>query len=102
MLYEKFVAHIDLEDRILAPAVRQIIGWGPTLHESMVEEHVRQREHLQSDITDLKAGVIPQDDPAASVEAFVGTLMRDMDAEERHLLRTDLLDDSPLRDGECG
>jgi hemerythrin-like domain-containing protein len=102
MLYEKFITHIELEDRILAPAVRQIIGWGPALHADMVQEHRRQREHLRSDITALKASSIPKEDLAASVDGFVAALMQDMEEEERRLLRTDLLDDSPLCDGESG
>jgi hemerythrin-like domain-containing protein len=103
MLYQKLIAHIDLEDRILAPVVRDIIGWGPSLHADMVEEHAHQREHLESDIADLKTGSIPDEHLAASVDGFVESLMRDMDAEEnRLLLRSDLLLDSPLSDGEAG
>lgn len=103
MLYQKLIAHLDLEDRILAPVVRDIIGWGPSLHAEMVREHAFQREHLESDIADLKAGSISAEHLAASVDIFVESLMRDMDAEERQiLLRSDLLVDSPLSDGEDG
>ena len=103
MLYQKLIAHIDLEDRILAPVVRDIIGWGPSLHAEMVREHAYQREHLESDIADLKTGSISDEHLAESVDIFVEALMRDMDAEERRiLLRRDLLRDSPLSDGEAG
>jgi hemerythrin-like domain-containing protein len=103
MLYEKLIAHIDLEDRILVPVVHDIIGWGPALHADMVREHAYQREHLESDIADLKTGSISDEDLAASVDSFVENLMRDMDAEERRiLLRRDLLVDSPFCDGEAG
>jgi hemerythrin-like domain-containing protein len=103
MLYEKLVAHVDLEDRILAPVVRDIIGWGPSLHIDMIQEHARQREHLQSDIAGLRIGSIPEEQLAESINGFVESLMRDMDAEEgRLLLRSDLLTDALLSDGEAG
>ena len=103
MLYEKLVAHIELEDRILAPVVRDIIGWGPSLHDDMVREHARQREQLQSDIADLRIGCICEERLAKSIDGFVESLMRDMEAEERRvLLRPDLLTESTLSDGEAG
>src|SRR5690242_15526749 len=61
MLYEKLVAHIELEDRILAPVVRDIIGWGPSLHAEMMQEHALQREQLHSDIAGLKTGSIAEE-----------------------------------------
>jgi hemerythrin-like domain-containing protein len=103
MLYEKLVAHIELEDRILAPIVRHISGWGPSLHTDMMREHVRQREQLQSDIADLKMGCICEERLADRIDGFVESLMRDMESEEKQLLlRPDLLADSPLSDGEAG
>jgi hypothetical protein len=103
MLYEKLVAHIELEDRILAPVVREIVGWGPSLHTDMMREHARQREQLQSDIYDLRIGCICEERLAKSIDGFVEALMRDMEAEERRLLlRPDLLAQSPLSDGEGG
>ena len=103
MLYEKLVAHIELEDRILAPVVRDIIGWGPSLHTDMMREHARQREQLQSDISDLRIGCICEERLAKTIDGFVESLMRDMEAEERGLLlRPDLLAESPLSDGEAG
>jgi hemerythrin-like domain-containing protein len=103
MLYEKLVAHIELEDRILAPVVRDIVGWGPSLHTDMMREHARQLEQLQSDISDLRSGNICEERLAKRIEAFVESLIRDMEAEERRLLlRPDLLADSSLSDGEAG
>jgi hypothetical protein len=103
MLYEKLVAHIELEDRILAPVVRDIVGWGPSLHTDMMQEHARQREQLQSDISDLRTGCICEERLAKRVDGFVESLMRDMEAEERRLLlRQDLLAESSLSDGEAG
>jgi hemerythrin-like domain-containing protein len=103
MLYEKLVAHIELEDRILAPIVRDLIGWGPSLHTEMMREHARQREQLQRDISDLRIGCICEERLAKSIDGFVDALMRDMEAEERRLLlRPDLLTESPLSDGEGG
>jgi hypothetical protein len=103
MLYEKLVAHIELENRLLAPVVRDIIGWGPSLHADMMREHARQRERLESDIADLKTGCICGERLATNIDGFVDSLMQDMEAEERHLLlRPDLLAASPLSDGEAG
>jgi hypothetical protein len=103
MLYEKLVAHIELEDRILAPHVRDISGWGAALYDEMAEEHARQRTQLKSDIADLKAGCICAERLASRIDDFVVSLMREMEAEERRLLlRPDLLADSPLSDGEAG
>ena len=103
MLYEKLVAHIELEDRILAPVVRDISGWGPSLHAEMMQEHAHQRARLKSDIADLRMGCICEQRLASSIDSFVECLMRDMEAEERRLLlRSDLLADSPLGDGEAG
>jgi iron-sulfur cluster repair protein YtfE (RIC family) len=103
MLYEKLVAHIELEDRILAPVVRDISGWGHSLHADMMREHARQREQLQSDIADLRIGCICEERLARSIDGFVESLMRDMEAEERRLLlRPDLRADLPLSDVEPG
>lgn len=103
MLYEKLVAHIDLEDRILAPVVRNISGWGTSLHTEMMVEHAHQRAQLQGSIAGLRTGAIPEERLAESIHGFVESLMREMDAEERRLLlRSDLLADFPLSDGEDG
>ena len=103
MLYEKLVAHLDLEDRILAPVVLGISGWGPSLHAEMMLEHACQRAHLQGSIAGLRTGTISEERLAESIHVFVQSLMREMDAEERRLLlRSDLLADFPLSDGEDG
>jgi hypothetical protein len=103
MLYEKLIEHIELEDHILAPVVRDISGWGSSLHAEMMQEHARQRAQLKSDIADLKMGCICEERLAHRIDGFVESLIRDMESEERRLLsRADLLSDFPLGDGEAG
>ena len=74
MLYEKLVAHIELEDRILAPVVRDISGWGPSLHADMMQEHARQQAQLKSDIADLRAGCICEERLAQSIRRLCRVL----------------------------
>jgi len=45
-LFQAFEAHMDFEERILATALSDVIGWGSVLRSQVVEGHERQRATL--------------------------------------------------------
>jgi hypothetical protein len=90
-LQARLLAHLDLEDRILAPALRDADAWGPQRAEALAREHAGQRAELARLLDVLS-------DPAHDAERLAGELLalfewllRDMEHEERAVLSPDLL-----------
>lgn len=92
-LEERLRAHFELEERILAPALREADPWGPERVERLDEDHVRQRAMLDG----LRgAAVHPQRsvlELALLAWGFARLLREDMEEEERLLLSEQLLRD---------
>jgi hypothetical protein len=89
-LYEAFQTHVDFEQRILATALRDIIGWGAVVHAEMEEGYERQRATLASAMSALEPGGLSRDRLVESVRAFADALLIDLKTEERCLLHADL------------
>ena len=89
-LYAAFGEHMDFEERMLATALRDVIGWGSVLQAQMEEGREKQRAILASAMSALE----PQDvSPAVlveSVRAIADTLLHDLQSEESCLLNADL------------
>jgi hypothetical protein len=83
--------HLALEDRILAPVLREIDGWGPVRADGMLAEHARQREELG--ILTRLARTGSAEEVARATQQLIAALRDDMDAEEQGLLSSELLHD---------
>jgi hypothetical protein len=93
-LRRRFDAHLEFEERELAPVLAIVDHWGPERLRAMHEEHARQR----ADLAGLLAGLF--DGTAAGwqaehlrriVRSLVTELIRDMDDEESGCLDAKLL-----------
>jgi hypothetical protein len=84
-------AHIDAEEGLALPLLRDIDAWGPVRAQNMMEEHEAQRAAVavlrqleeRGDCAELARGL----------RALVQTLLCDMRREESELLGKDLLRD---------
>jgi len=89
-LRERLFDHIDLEDAILAPALREADAWGPVREEQLLKHHREQREQLR-DLERLEA--LHPDELREKLQWLVDDLRDDMKHEENALLDPDLLRD---------
>ncbi|MDX1649005.1 MAG: hemerythrin domain-containing protein [Myxococcota bacterium] len=93
-----FLSHLELEERVLAPALRRAGGVGPERAARLQAEHGAQREALARFADGLAASGVPVATLADAVDAFVADVRRDMHAEEALELDPDLLRDDPDED----
>lgn len=83
-------AHLALEERLLATALGDIIGWGPALRSQIEEDHQRQRADLALAMSALEPHGPASDRIVERVRALADTLLVDLESEERYLLTADL------------
>ena len=89
-LYQAFEAHMDFEERILAAALSDVIGWGSVLRSQVVEGHERQRATLASAKSALDTASLPPARVVESVRAVADELLLDLNSEERCLMTAEL------------
>lgn len=94
-LYETLRDHIDLEDAILAPALREADAWGDLRADKLVAHHREQREELMALGNDIPSGVNPRDF-GERLRAFILDVREDMKHEEKALLDENLLRDDVI------
>lgn len=90
------VAHFALEERVLAPALEALDGWGKLRADRMRTDHREQDFLMQSYLAALESestGTAPL--LVAIVQQLIDHLRQDMDSEEQTLLHPDLLADMP-------
>jgi hemerythrin-like domain-containing protein len=85
-LYDRFSAHLELEDRILAPALREAGRQGERHAEHLAHEHREQRELLRYLLGRLTAQPRPTLLVARELSSFAEYLRLDMRHEEETLL----------------
>lgn len=90
LLCRRLFAHIDLEDAILAPALRAADAWGPERAAQLLEHHREQRAELAA--LARVAGLEPAM-RGARLQRLVGYIRDDMRHEEAGLLDANLLRD---------
>lgn len=104
-LFDEFVAHLDLEDRILEPALRELDGWGPVRADNLLEHHREQREQIR-ELAQHESDAVAEANGAQIAELalqFVQNVHDDMDEEERDVVNRKLLHDDPTAtDVEAG
>ncbi len=86
-LYERLAQHLDLEDRILAPALRAVNPSGRQA-DRLAHEHREQRELLAYLLGRLEKTSMPTTLVARELRNFVGYVRFDMVHEENVLLPT--------------
>jgi len=91
---------VDFEERILATALRDVIGWGSVLQSQMEEGHEHQRATLASAMSALEPERLSRARVVESVRIFADSLLLDLKSEERCLLQADL--DAITVDGAGG
>ncbi len=96
-------AHLELENRVLVPAIREVPAFGPNRAELVLREHAEQTRLVNSVLTMLDDRHHPPAALAAEVQRLVENLRRDMDNEEEALLNEFLLRDEMIPvDAEAG
>jgi hypothetical protein len=93
-------AHIDFEERVVAMALADVIGWGGVLLAQLEEEHARQRASLESTLSVLEPAELPKRKLVESVRALADAVLVDLASEERYLLTADL--DAMANDSQGG
>ena len=94
--------HLDLEDAILAPTLRDDTdAFGPVRAERLLRHHVDQRTQLRSlvDRSHTEHGPLAL---AGMIGELIEDLRADMAYEERDVLSAELLRDDPMSSGEDG
>ena len=92
-LYARLAAHLDLEDEILAPALRQGDASGPRRAERLSHEHHEQRELLKYLVGRLAENARPTLLMVRELRNFAQLLREDMKHEESTLLSERALHD---------
>src|SRR5689334_12259216 len=71
--------HLDFEDRLLLPVLRELDSWGPLRAAEVQSEHAQQRRELAS-LQELTHGNLEQ--AAGAAAKLLDDLTVDMDGEE--------------------
>jgi acetoin utilization protein AcuB len=94
-LYERLGRHIDLEDRILAPALRDTPGFGELREQQLVSHHDEQRKSIKAHLAaleDIKGPAL-----AAQIVEFIAEVRADMKHEDDDFLKPELLKDDLIQ-----
>ena len=94
-LAEALHAHIDAEEKMLAPILQDIDAWGPARVERMLEDHDAQRRAIAELLLLAKRRRAEGDAFARVACEFVDDLLADMEHEESEVLPP-LLDDGEV------
>ena len=96
ILLGRLCNHIELENRILAPALRDTDSYGPLRARTLIEDHAQQRGQLEATLMLLDDPNQPMEGLAQRLLELVADVRADMAHEERDLLDPELLRDSIL------
>ncbi len=91
-------SHIELENRILAPALAGLDAWGPVRAQQLRAEHEDQLVRLRAYAQALRRRTSSGAELAASAWELVMLLREDMQHEEASVLAADLLTDVAFAD----
>jgi len=94
-LGEQLRAHVDHEDALLLPALREADAWGQVRADQLAQHHAQQRAALGEDQLDTQLRA-PRAELATWLRGVIDDLRTDMEHEERELLSVELLRDDPL------
>ncbi len=94
-LYERLQRHIDLEDRILAPALRETPGFGELREEQLVSHHDEQRKDIEAHLAALPEIKGPA--LAAQIVEFITEARAEIEHEDEDFLQPELLKDDLIQ-----
>jgi hypothetical protein len=94
-LAETLHAHIDAEEKMLAPILHELDAWGPARVERMLRDHVAQRRAIAELLLLANRRRLDGATLARVTCEFVDDLLADMEHEESDLLPP-LLDDGEV------
>ncbi len=89
-----FLSHVDQEERILLPVLKDIDAWGDVRVDRMKAEHVEQRAQVKSLLARLKTE--PSNEVKADIRAFFASLRKDIELEEAEHVHPDVMKDDPV------
>ncbi len=95
-LYTSLAAHIELENRMLVPALKQTDAWGPMRADGLIACHEEQKRALAGALMELDDLSQPPKALAAHVDELIATIRTDLENEETNLLDSELLRDDPI------
>ena len=95
-LLEALLRHLDHEDRVLVPALRDADLWGDLRAERVVEEHREHRREARALLARLAPQGAPDPDAVRAFDRFGEALLEDMAAEERTSLDPRVLRDDVI------
>lgn len=104
-LSARLLEHVDLEDRLLAPALRVADAWGEQRERELLTHHREQRRQIGDLLDALQSLSQGRQDPSAivslvrTVRGFAAELELDMQHEDAALLNSDLLRDDVVAIG---
>ena len=97
-LLTELVVHTELEDAILAPALREIDAWGPIRANSLLEHHESQRAQLR-ELAECYGAAEDCERIAHITLEWLRDVRTDMTHEETEVLSASLLRDDPIAVG---
>jgi hemerythrin-like domain-containing protein len=83
--------HLDYEERVLIPILRDADAWGPVRVEQLSKEHAEQRAFLFGLLEDAQEGMRDIGALADEIICFAARFEQDMEEEEERLLNADAL-----------
>jgi iron-sulfur cluster repair protein YtfE (RIC family) len=84
-LYTELMQHLDLEDLVLVPALREADAWGPVRARELVGHHATQRQELAA-LRHERTASLGAQQLADRLTSIIDGLHADMFHEERDLL----------------
>lgn len=102
-LYTAICRHMELENRLLAPALAELDAFGRARSERLLAEHAEQKGALEGTLLQLEDVTQPGKIMAETLERLIASVRHDMEVEEQALLSPQLLrDDLVAEDVETG
>lgn len=89
----RFFDHLDLEEAIMVPALRDADAWGPERADLVLREHAEQRVELEDLVVELRREDLATEAVGKRILAWIEALRVDMEHEESAVLDPDLLRD---------
>ncbi len=93
---QRFFDHLDLEEAIMVPALRDADAWGPERAQLVLDEHFEQRAELEAMVKELEGEGVRPEVVGERILAWIEALRVDMEHEERAVLSPDLLRDDVI------
>ncbi len=93
---DRFFDHLDLEEAIMVPALRDADAWGPERAQLVLDEHREQRAELEEMVRELDRPDVLPETIGRRIHAWIEALRVDMEHEEAAVLSPDLLRDDVI------